>query len=201
MQLCVILPCITTLNQREQVLLFVYGELATIIHIRSRAMMYSTSSTSLKYTRLQTLATTDDDLLLAHLSSTPGASSMSYQVYKLSYDKGTNCNHCVLFIETEEYQKGTVFDVIGDLQVGMKQELIMHVNPVNLAGYQSREFLGTVDMMKLVEADALIRTTPAPWKQFDDQWRELRPDRPVYGPEQWLQKALEALRNRGILRN
>jgi hypothetical protein len=91
---------------------------------------------------------------------------MPYKVYKLSYNEGVNRNHRILFIKTEECQKAIVFDVIGDLQVGIEQELIMRVNPVNLASYRSGEFLGTIGVIKLVEADALILTTPAPWKYF-----------------------------------
>ena len=58
---------------------------------------------------------------------------MSYSVYKLTYDNNTPQNHLALFIETEGDQKGAIFRVIGDLQNGMKQELIMHVNPVTLS--------------------------------------------------------------------
>jgi hypothetical protein len=127
---------------------------------------------------------------------------MSYDVYKLRYAdaSGSLRSHHALFIETDEDQKGFLFHVVGDLQEGMCQEIMMHRNPADLLGYLSREFLGTIESNKYAEVDSLIRGTPAPWKQFDHRGRKLRPDRPIHRPEHWLEEVLETLRNWGTLR-
>jgi hypothetical protein len=75
---------------------------------------------------------------------------MSYKVWRISY-AGAPRDHHAIFVETEKDQSGQIFQIIGDIQSGMRYETKQAKKPENSASFQAKIFLGSVSTSKALQ--------------------------------------------------
>jgi hypothetical protein len=137
---------------------------------------------------------------LAHLSSKPGITNMSFNVYKAGYVFGPVRNHYVLFVETDDDKKGYFIHVFGDVQEGMEYHIQGETKPEYLHGYLGKELLGTVAWTRFRDLLDVCESTPPPWKQLDELGRKIYPNVAFYRCGEWLEEVIQKLKDEGILK-
>lgn len=126
---------------------------------------------------------------------------MSCNVYKVSYVFSAARNHYALFVETDNDQDGCIMNVTGDLLEGMEVQIYEHTSPQSIAGYLSKEFLGTIALENLLNARSVCESVPAPWTQLDYLGRKLHPTKAFYRSEEWVDDVIQELKDWGYLKN
>lgn len=123
----------------------------------------------------------------------------TWNVYKVAYVFSPTRNLYALFVATDGETDGTTMLVYGDLQQGMRVQVLGHDNPETIRGYIGKELIGTMNNTKLQDVVSVAQNMPAPWKQLDSMGRKLRPDRPWYRGEDWFNEVVDTLKRWDLL--
>jgi hypothetical protein len=125
---------------------------------------------------------------------------MAYNVYQTTYFL-PNLNHVALYIETDTATRtGFLFHAKGSIQDGMEFEMRSDHRPGSSKTFLGRQFLGVVksaaNMVKFLE---VCESIEVPKKQLDELGRKLFPDEEYRRCQEWVDEAVEALRESGAL--
>lgn len=121
----------------------------------------------------------------------PTRSSMSYQVFLVSY-AGVPRDHHAIFVETNSDKTGQIFQVTGDIQNGMTYESKPGKRPEDSASFLKKELLGTVSTSNYPRINNVCSQIPPPAKQFNGPKR-IDPSIPLRRCQEWTQEAVEYL--------
>ena len=122
---------------------------------------------------------------------------MSYKVYLVSYE-GIPREHHAIFFETEEDESGSIYQVSGNIQEGMKHDHKKAKKPENSATFVSKEYLGTTSHANYSLVEEICNNIEAPKKQFE-RARRLYPNEPLRRCQEWTKDAIQALKSSGVL--
>jgi hypothetical protein len=124
---------------------------------------------------------------------------MSYSVYLVAY-MGGPMDHHAIFVETQpdDPESGCIFQVIGDIQQGMRYGHKKARNPEKSATYLLKTYLGMVFEINYGRMQAVVETVPPPPKQLS-RGRRINPEEPLRRCQKWTADAIRALRDAGVL--
>jgi hypothetical protein len=125
---------------------------------------------------------------------------MPYPAYLLT-SFGAPRNHHSIFISTSPDNSGFIYQVTGNIQMGMTYGHRPTTNPEESHDIISKTYLGTVS-----EEDynndrirSVVESIPAPAKQFDGPKR-IDASVPLRRCQEWTAEAIRALKDGGVLR-
>jgi hypothetical protein len=129
---------------------------------------------------------------------------MTFDVYKVTYASGTLRTRYALFVEVEKNNTGYFIHVFGDVQQGMEYkvwsgETGWGIKVENVDGFLGKELLGTVAGGELTDFMDVCELVPPPWKQLDELGRKIEKDKPLYRDGEWVEEAIQKLKDAGLL--
>lgn len=122
---------------------------------------------------------------------------MPYNVYLIA-SLGAPRNHHAIFVETETDGNGYLFHVTGNIQSGMTFEVRLENRPEDSVEFVEKRLLGHISTENYPLIEGICRDIPPPKKQFDGSTR-IYPQEPLRRCQEWIDEAIQALTQRGIL--
>lgn len=124
---------------------------------------------------------------------------MSHCPVYLIESLGAPRNHHALFVQTNEDETGSLFNVIGNIQSGMEFEAKELIEKPELSQtFVSMSRLGSIEAGDLPRVEAICRSNPPPAKQFDGPKR-IDKTKPLRRCQEWTIETVASLRAEGIL--
>ncbi|KAM0282465.1 hypothetical protein ACHAO9_010254 [Fusarium lateritium] len=121
-----------------------------------------------------------------------------YPVYLIE-SLGAPRNHHALFVQTNEDESGSLFNVIGNIQNGMEFEAKkLSEKPELLQTFVSKSQLGWIKAGDLHRVEEICCANPPPAKQFDGPKR-IDKTKPLRRCQEWTSVTVASLRAEGIL--
>ena len=122
---------------------------------------------------------------------------MAYKVYLVAY-VGAPRDHHAIFFETESDESGFIYQVVGDIQNGMRHDHKRAKRPEDSASFVSKTYLGTTFPANYSLVEAICNNIEPPKKQFNGGKR-LYPTEPLRRCQDWTAEAIEALKVAEVL--
>lgn len=116
---------------------------------------------------------------------------MAYNVYRIAYG-GMPRDHHAIFVETNSDETGWLFQVVGNIQEGMRHDDKPAKKPEDSTTFQERTFIGTVTVANFDRIKPICESIPPPKKQFHGP-RRLYPQEPIRRCQEWTKEAIDAL--------
>jgi hypothetical protein len=121
-----------------------------------------------------------------------------YPVYLIE-SIGAPRNHHALFVQTNEDETGSLFNVIGNIQSGMELEVKeLSEKPELSQTFVSKSQLGWIEISDLHRVNDICRSNPPPAKQFGGLKR-IDKTKPLRRCQEWTSETVASLRAEGIL--
>ena len=124
---------------------------------------------------------------------------MPYNVYRVEYLGSPN--HVAIFVDTGENDGGKIFNVIGNILIGMTYQAKLSNRPILsdtfVAG--SEQLVGQVEMSNMARFEAISEAIDPPGAQLELSGRRKDPSKPLERCGEWVEKVVQALRAEGIL--
>ena len=122
----------------------------------------------------------------------------NYSVY-LVESEGMPRNHHGIFVETEVDGSGTLFHVIGNIQLGMSYESRPEKKPELSLTFLNKRLLGWIYNSEIDRFDAICRDNPPPAAQFKGGKR-INPNVPLRRCQEWTREIIQNLRDEGVIK-
>jgi hypothetical protein len=124
-----------------------------------------------------------------------------HRVYCIYDNTGGPRHSQSVFLESNAYGvgSGTLFHVIGSLNKGMIFETRVDLDPTQSPSFESRVYLGHVDVENHARLEGICREVEVPGKQLRPNGKTIDRSKPLRRGADWVAEVVEALYREGVV--